>query len=1049
MDNVTRAPGTEHRGPAENRSAQARTPTISVAVVTHRPGPWFEETLHALGAQDYPAVQYLFLDTAGDPGLPQRVRAVLPSAEVRTMRASTFSEAVNEFVASGNLTPFVMLCHDDVALSPTALRRLFEEAIRSNAGVVGPKVVDWENPEILLEVGISVDKTGAVKHVAQPGEVDQAQHDAIRDVFALSSAALLVRGDLLQALRGFDTAMSGQGDDVDFCWRAHIAGARVVLAPSAVARHRETITRSTGEAKGNVRRRNQVRMVLSNYGIAHSIRVVPQAVLSAVVAFVHALFSGQLTRARNITSAWLYSFAHLPSIAAKRGRTRRIRRLSDTEVRRFHQPGFLALTRLTERRAARFEADERSRARDLLAFSATSLGQLQLLVWVATLALLLFGSRELIFDGVPVINEFARFPEDTSALLAESFGNLRGTGLGAHGTPAVAQVLISILGFFFLGQMGLLQTTMILGTFAIAAVGAMRLFAPFDSFAARMLTPLLFVVTPVPFNALVVGSWGALAVFAGLPWLIRWLATLAGVAPYALEPGAPGRLRAIAGAAITLALMAAVAPFVIVLVPMVLIGWILGGWVLGQGDGSLRLVVAAFVSACIAALLHFPQVGSALSGNLWEMIAGSASGYPGSDVGGLATDVSTGLTVSQILTLQSGPHGGGIFGWGLLVLAALGLVLAQGDRLVWAIRGWIIALLCITVAWVGERNLFTASLPQIEVLLAPAAFGLATAAVMAIIAIERDLHSHRFGFRQALPGLAALALVGTMASLFAGSLHGRWEMPRAGYETALRFFDGDDPYQARVLWIGDDQVLPVGGWSYSDSTMAITQARVPTLRELWPVQDAAGNAEIEATMDLALNGGTNRLGRLLAPYGVRWVVIIEDRAPAPFGSTQFSIPARTEIGLSEQLDLIRIDVRDGLTVYRNAAFVPVVATLDIGAGSDVPTPRDPALAANRLDVVGGTNFTGLGNGEFTGTVATGTEVHAAFPLSENWDLEAAGSGTLRSPSFGWGNSFPIASDGVAELNYTTPLLHRAVVGVQLALWALLLVWLTFGSRRRT
>ena len=42
---------------------------------------------------------------------------------------------------------YYLLCHDDIALDPDAVHLLVEEAFRSNAGVVSPKVVSWDDPE--------------------------------------------------------------------------------------------------------------------------------------------------------------------------------------------------------------------------------------------------------------------------------------------------------------------------------------------------------------------------------------------------------------------------------------------------------------------------------------------------------------------------------------------------------------------------------------------------------------------------------------------------------------------------------------------------------------------------------------------------------------------------------------------------------------------------------------------------------------------------------------------------------------------------------------
>ena len=47
------------------------------------------------------------------------------------------------------------------------------------------------------------------------------------------SACLLVRTDLFRALGGFDEGIRSAGDDLDLCWRAHAAGARVLVVPAS------------------------------------------------------------------------------------------------------------------------------------------------------------------------------------------------------------------------------------------------------------------------------------------------------------------------------------------------------------------------------------------------------------------------------------------------------------------------------------------------------------------------------------------------------------------------------------------------------------------------------------------------------------------------------------------------------------------------------------------------------------------------------------------------------------------------------------------------
>ena len=79
-----------------------------------------------------------------------------------------------------------------------AVRRMVECALESNAGVVGPKVLDGSDPRHLEDMGSWVDRYGAAVPRFEPGELDQGQYDADREVFATSESALLVRSDLFE-----------------------------------------------------------------------------------------------------------------------------------------------------------------------------------------------------------------------------------------------------------------------------------------------------------------------------------------------------------------------------------------------------------------------------------------------------------------------------------------------------------------------------------------------------------------------------------------------------------------------------------------------------------------------------------------------------------------------------------------------------------------------------------------------------------------------------------------------------------------------------------
>jgi len=130
---------------------EEQAPPVVAVVVASDPGPWFEECLEALGAQDYPNLDVLVVDAASHEELTARVAAVLPRAFIlRQSERRGFSAAANEALGAVEGASHLLICHDDVAPAPDAVRYLVGETYRSNAGIVGPKLVEWDAPDRLL-----------------------------------------------------------------------------------------------------------------------------------------------------------------------------------------------------------------------------------------------------------------------------------------------------------------------------------------------------------------------------------------------------------------------------------------------------------------------------------------------------------------------------------------------------------------------------------------------------------------------------------------------------------------------------------------------------------------------------------------------------------------------------------------------------------------------------------------------------------------------------------------------------------------------------------
>lgn len=225
-------------------------PVLGV-LVCHDGARWLEEVLAALRQLTARPRHLIAVDT----GSVDTTADLLAAAddlidEVLTLpRDSGFGAAVAAAVGLGEQRwgdpgDWVWLLHDDCAPEPGCLQALLSVAEMSpSAALLGPLALDWEDPRLVVEAGLSTDAAGH-RHTGVggvggvgPAEPDLGQFGLDDEVLAVSSAGALVRRDVWTALGGYDPALPLLRDDLDFGWRVNRADHQVLCVPAARLRH--------------------------------------------------------------------------------------------------------------------------------------------------------------------------------------------------------------------------------------------------------------------------------------------------------------------------------------------------------------------------------------------------------------------------------------------------------------------------------------------------------------------------------------------------------------------------------------------------------------------------------------------------------------------------------------------------------------------------------------------------------------------------------------------------------------------------------------------
>jgi len=215
---------------------------VTAIVVTHDGETWLPAVVAALASQTRPADQIIAVDTSSNDSSTKLIKAArIPL--IAADRDCGFGDAVALAVAKmpkhieGN-SEWIWLIHDDCAPTPSALEKLLEAIDdRPQVAIVGPKLLGWHDRTHILEAGISIAGNGARWTGLETDEYDQGQYDGIHDVLSVSTAGALIRRDIFEELGGFDSNLALFRDDIDFGWRARVAGHGVIATTAAVAHH--------------------------------------------------------------------------------------------------------------------------------------------------------------------------------------------------------------------------------------------------------------------------------------------------------------------------------------------------------------------------------------------------------------------------------------------------------------------------------------------------------------------------------------------------------------------------------------------------------------------------------------------------------------------------------------------------------------------------------------------------------------------------------------------------------------------------------------------
>lgn len=219
-------------------------PSIAVVILNWNGRKYLEQFLPAVLASTYKNLVVYIADNGSTDDSIEFLKANYPQVQL-------ISHTTNEGFAGGynralKEVPeeFLVLLNSDIEVAPGWLEpavAMFNSDLQLAA--IQPKILDFKNKAYFEYAGAAggwIDRYGypfSMGRIFDITEKDEHQYDTPTEIFWASGAAMIIKKSVFDEVGGFDPYFFAHQEEIDLCWRIHLAGYKIKSCPASVVYH--------------------------------------------------------------------------------------------------------------------------------------------------------------------------------------------------------------------------------------------------------------------------------------------------------------------------------------------------------------------------------------------------------------------------------------------------------------------------------------------------------------------------------------------------------------------------------------------------------------------------------------------------------------------------------------------------------------------------------------------------------------------------------------------------------------------------------------------
>jgi GT2 family glycosyltransferase len=219
-------------------------PFVAIVILNWNGKHYLEQFLPSVIATTYPNYKIIVADNGSTDDSLSYLQKNYPQIELIFLKQNYgFAKGYNEALKQVD-ADYYMLLNSDVEVQPGWLQPMIDVLVKEeNAVACQPKILGFKNKHLFEYAGGSggwVDLFGypfARGRIFDICEEDNGQFDKTEEVFWASGAAMLIKSEVYHQLKGFDEYFFAHQEEIDLCWRIHLAGYKIFCCPQSVIYH--------------------------------------------------------------------------------------------------------------------------------------------------------------------------------------------------------------------------------------------------------------------------------------------------------------------------------------------------------------------------------------------------------------------------------------------------------------------------------------------------------------------------------------------------------------------------------------------------------------------------------------------------------------------------------------------------------------------------------------------------------------------------------------------------------------------------------------------